>query len=49
MEWISQDFQGQHFDNQAVNETSSSWGLTRRNVSVSFATVKSFYVHNLLK
>ena len=49
MEWLSQDYQVLHFDTQAINETSSSWGLTRRNVSVSFATVKSFYVHNLLK
>ena len=31
MEWLSQDFQGLHFDTQAINETSSSWGLTRRN------------------
>ena len=29
MEWLSQDFQGLHFDPQAINETSSSWGLTR--------------------
>ena len=32
MEWLSQDFQGLHFDTQAINETSSSWGLIRRTV-----------------
>ena len=32
MEWLNQDFQVLHFDTQAINETSSSWGLTRRNV-----------------
>ena len=32
MEWLSQDFQGLHFDTQAINEASSSWGLTWRNV-----------------
>ena len=30
MEWLNQDFQGLHFDTQAINETLSSWGLTRR-------------------
>ena len=30
MEWLNQDFQGLHFDTQAINETSSSWGLTWR-------------------
>ena len=34
MEWLSQDFQGLHFDTQAINETSSSWGLSRRTVHV---------------
>ena len=30
MEWLNQDFQVPHFDTQTINETSSSWGLTRR-------------------
>ena len=30
MKWLSQDFQALHFDTQAINETSSSWGLSRR-------------------
>ena len=30
MKWLNQDFQVLHFDTQAINKTSSSWGLTRR-------------------
>ena len=35
MEWLSQDFQGLHFDTQAINETSSSWALIPRGEGVA--------------
>ena len=41
MKWLSQDFQALHFDTQAINETSSSWGLIRRTVESYSA---SFYI-----
>ena len=41
MEWLSPDFQGLHFDTQAINETSSSWGLIRRNLHLYCLISKS--------
>ena len=35
MEQLSQDFQGLYFDTQAINETSSSWGLDRKSLSLT--------------
>ena len=45
MEWLNQDFQVLHFDTQAINETSSSWGLTRRTAHAPLIGWKIFRIN----